>query len=199
MNKFYRCLYKLLARLIRFLYRIEIRGAENEVAQGPLLVCINHTALTDVFVAAVCMHRQLHFMAKAELFRIPVLRSLISALGAFPVKRGAGDVHAIKKTLSILSEGKAVGIFPQGTRRPGVHPSQTEPKSGVGLIAYRSHCTVQPIGISTKGYKLRMFRRTVVTIGKPIPFEELHMTSGTPDEYARAAAQIFSHITDIVE
>ena len=199
MNKFYRTLYKLLSRLIRFLYRIEIRGAENEVSEGPVLVCINHTALTDVFVTAVCLHRQLHFMAKAELFKIPVLRSLIGALGAFPVKRGTGDVHAIKKTLSILGEGKTVAMFPQGTRCPGVHPSETEPKSGAGLIAYRSQCTVQPIGISTKRRKLGMFRRTVVTIGRPIPFEELHMTSGTPDEYQRAAAQIFSAICDIVE
>ncbi len=199
MTDFYRRIYKIFAGLVRRIYRIEVRGAENEVMNGPLLVCANHTAFSDVLVLSASMHRQVRYFAKAELFRIPVLGKLITALGAFPVNRGKGDVHAIKQTLALLSQGESVGVFPQGTRCPGRHPRESTAKSGVGLMTYRSGCTVQPVGIYTKKYQVHIFRKTVVTIGKPIPFEEFRMTSGTPEEYRRAANLIFDRIKELVD
>ena len=197
-TKSYQRVYRIFSGFLRRVYRVEIRGAENEPAEGPVLVCANHTAFSDPIVLSACTHRQLRYFAKAELFRIPILGKLITALGAFPVKRGGGDVHAIKQTLRFLEQGEAVGVFPQGHRYPGVHPSRTEPKSGVGLMAYRAGCPVLPVGLYTKKYKMHIFRKTTVIIGKPITPEEMNFQGGTPEEYARVSRLIFDRITELV-
>ena len=194
---FYEKIYKIFAGLVRKLYRIEIRGAENEPQEGSCVVCCNHLANSDVVILAASLKRQVHFFAKAELFRIPLLKQLITALGAFPVKRGEGDVSAIKKTISILQDGKMVGFYPQGTRCPGVHPRETKTKNGIGMIAYRTHATILPVAITVKNFRVHMFRKTLVTIGKPILYEDLHMESPTPDEYKKAAEYVFSRIVEM--
>lgn len=199
MSRFYGMLYRIFAGLLRRIYRLEIRGAENEPKEGPLLVCCNHTAFSDVIVIAVSLHRQVHFFAKAELFKIPILRHFLRAMGAYPVKRGQADVQSIKHTLSLLKEDHVVGIFPQGHRYPGVHPSETPVRFGVALMAARSQADVLPIAISTKGYRLRAFRRTVVTIGKPLTCEELGLSGNDHTVYQQAAETIFRHVTDLVE
>lgn len=199
MSRFYGFLYRLFAALFRKIYRLEIRGAENEPTEGPLLVCGNHTAFSDVIVIAIALHRQVHFFAKAELFKIPIFRHFIRAMGAYPVKRGQADVQSIKHTLSLLQEGKVVGLFPQGHRYPGVHPSETPVRQGIAMIAARSQANILPIAISTKGYRLRAFRRTVVTIGKPLTCEELGLTGNDHTIYQKAAEDIFRHVTDLVE
>ncbi|MBQ5390332.1 MAG: (d)CMP kinase, partial [Clostridia bacterium] len=88
----YRFLKAILAPIIRFCMRIRTYGAEHEQANGPLIVCANHTAMLDVLSLAVSFKRQLRFLGKKELFKIPVLSQLISALGAYSVDRGTGDV-----------------------------------------------------------------------------------------------------------
>ena len=174
--------------------RLHVYGAEKEQTDGPLLVCANHTAMLDVFSLTLTFKRQLRYLAKKELFKIPLLSQLISALGAYAVDRGANDVGAIKKTLSLLADGEAVGMFPQGTRYRGVDPAETPVKSGVGMMVYRSHADVQPVFIRVKDYKYRFLRRKDVIIGDPIRYEEFGFTSGGKEEYERAAKLVFDRI-----
>ncbi len=195
----YKVLYDLFAGFVRGLFRVQVTGAENEPAEGAYIACANHLSNIDVLILAAVLKRQLRFLAKAELFRLPLSRRIFNALGAYPVKRGAGDVGAIRKTLALLDEGEAVGYFPQGTRCPGKDPAQTEPKSGVGLISYRSRAVILPISISNKKYRIMPFRRTYVNIGKPIAFDELSFTTGTREEINRAAARIFDSILALDE
>lgn len=199
MSKFYRFCYRLLSGFFRWMYRVEIHGAENEPKEGALLVCANHTSLSDVVLLGSCLHRQVRFFAKSELFKIPIFRHLIRALGAYPVKRGQADVQAIRNTLQLLKDGEVVGVFPQGHRYPGVRPEETPAKAGIGMMVNRSHASVLPIAISSKGYKLRPFRRNILTIGTPISYESLHIAAPTPTEYQRAADEIFKAITDMVQ
>lgn len=194
---FYRFLKKTLAPILRFTMRIKTYGAENEKADGALIVCANHTALFDVLSLAVSFKRQLRFLAKKELFKIPLLAQLISALGAYGVDRGKGDVAAIKKTLSVLEEGEIVAMFPQGTRYPKVDPAKTEVKSGVGMMVYRSKADVQPVFIRVKNYKYRFLRKKEVIIGKPIKYEEFGFTNGGSEEYERAAKMVFDRILEL--
>ncbi len=192
-------IYRLLSGAVKKIYRIRIDGAENEPEQGPFIVCSNHLSFQDVLILAASLHNQMHFLAKAELFKIPLLGRLIRALGAIPLERQRGDVGAIKKSISLLEEGKVVGIYPQGHRYPGVPPSETEPKSGVGLIALRTKATVLPVCIQTKKFKIRIFRRVYVTVGKPIGHEDLGVSETGRAEYDKAAHIIFDSICSMVK
>ncbi len=191
---FYRWVVKYIGPIVRRCMRLHVYGAEREETEGALLVCANHTALLDVFSLTLSFRRQLRYLAKKELFKIPLLSGLISALGAYSVDRGANDVGAIKKTLSLLANGEAVGMFPQGTRYRGVDPAETPVKSGVGMLVYRSHADVQPVFIRVKGYKYRFLRRKDVIIGEPIRYAEFGFTTGGKEEYERAARLVFDRI-----
>jgi 1-acyl-sn-glycerol-3-phosphate acyltransferase len=198
-NKFYENAYKILSGFLRRFYNIRITGAENEPAEGGFIACSNHLSNHDVLIVAVSLKRQVRFFAKAELFKVPLLKQLITALGAFPVERGKGDVASIKKTISIIENGEVVGFYPQGTRYPGVHPSETTIRNGVGLISYRAKATLLPIAIETKGFKIRPFKRVNVHIGKPLVYDELGFTTGSGAEYEQASKMVFDRILSMFE
>lgn len=196
---FYSVMYKIFVRGVRWFYQMDIKGMENEPSDGGCIVCANHMSAHDVVIVAGSMKRQVRFFAKAELFKIPGLKQLITALGAYPIKRGQSDVGAIKKTIALLSDGEMVGVYPQGHRFPGVHPSTTEPKNGVGLFAYRSKVRVLPVAVTTKGFRIKPFKKTHITIGKPIEYEELGFVDGTREEFDRASKLIFQRIVELVD
>ncbi len=198
MGKFYNGFYKCFAGLIRKIFRVEIIGAENEPTDGPFIVAANHMSNHDVFVLAACMKHQLHYIAKAELFKIPIVSQVIRAFGAYPVKRGAGDVGAIKNTVALLEKGDVVGYFPQGHRYKGVHPSETEVRSGIGLVAVKAKAKILPVAIYTKKYKMGWFRKTKVIIGKPIEFESFLPLEGNKRDYDRIAQTVFSEICGMI-
>lgn len=193
-NKLYSVLKAVLGPVVKFFMQIKTYGKENEQAEGPLIVCANHTAIFDVLSLAISLKRQLRYLAKKELFKVPLLSQLITALGAYGVDRGRGDVGAIKKTLSILNDGETVAMFPQGTRYIGVDPAETEVKSGIGMMVYRSKANVQPVFIRVKNYKYRFMRKKEVIIGKPIKYEEFGFINGGSEEYERAAKLVFERI-----
>lgn len=197
---FYTAAHKCLAGFFRLIYRVKRTGIENEPTEGPVIVCANHLSDHDVIILAAALKRQVRYFAKAELFKIPVLKQLITALGAFPVERqnALATATSIKNTVQLLSEGQMVGIYPQGKRYIGIDPRATSVKGGVGLIAARTHAKVLPVCIRTKGWKVKLFKRTYVSIGKPIEFEELGITDGKGDEYQKAAELIFSRITEMI-
>ena len=138
-------------------------------------------------------------MAKASLFKVPLLSSLIKALGAIPIKRGAGDVGAIKATIRLLKEGELMGIYPQGTRHIGVDPRTTEPKSGIALIDYRTRVPIVPVCIWTKNFRIIPFRKVYVRIGKPIYYTDEDFGKGTKEDFDRIAGLTFSSITSMLD
>ena len=130
-------LYDLLKPLVRayyFLVRgIRATGTENVASPGGYILCSNHVSASDPFVLATCVRRRLHFMAKAELFKNRVVGGFISAIGAFPIRRGESDLGAVRESIRLLNEGHVVGIFPQGTRsRDNAHTHH-----GAGRGAHR--------------------------------------------------------------
>ncbi len=186
---FYGAIYKIFSRPVRAIWRTEAVGAEN-IPEGGALLISNHTSLTDVLVLEVALRRQIRFMAKRELFRIPLLSQLIRALGAYPVDRGGADVRSIKQTVAMIGEGELIGIFPQGTRCPGVDPRETEVKGGAGMIVYRAKAPVIPVFIDNKARRTRAFRRNRVLIGAPVTYEEL-FPNGERRDYEEVARELF--------
>lgn len=187
---------KYFGPLLRRCFRLTVTGAENLPADGGLVLCANHTSMLDILVLALAADRPIRYMAKKELFS-PLLGRLFTALGAFPVNRGGADITAIKTTISLIEKGEMVGMFPQGTRYKYTDPSETKAKHGVGLIAWRAKCPVQPVFINTKVNCVKWFRKTEVIFGKTIPFDELGLSEGNSREYTAAAETVFSRICEL--
>lgn len=201
-GKFY-TVFRAVVRLPFFgITRTHVHGAENEpdASQGPYIICANHTVFSDpIFLCGAMRKQQPHFMAKKELFKIPLLGWLIRSLGAFPVDRQAGDVSAIKNSIALLAEGKCVGVFPQGHRNPGVNPRETEIRHGLGMIAARSHATVLPCYLCMPDYKFKLFRRVDIVVGKPMPYEEYCAGLTGKAEYTAITEKVFDRICTLGE
>ena len=192
---FYDRIIRAFAGIIRLLYRVEIVGEEHIPEEGQAyLLCANHTAAADPVILVAALKRKVVFFAKAELFRIPLIGRLIRALDAIPVRRGAGDVGAIRSVLSSLEQRRLVGIFPQGHRYGKKDPRTTEIKPGVGMIAYHTKAPVVPVFVSNKRMKTGIFRKNTVTFGKPLTFDELGFKNGGSAEYSNAARIIFDRV-----
>ncbi|MBQ9777329.1 MAG: 1-acyl-sn-glycerol-3-phosphate acyltransferase [Clostridia bacterium] len=201
-NKFYAVLHFLLAWLVRIIFNMRVKGKKNEPkrAEGPYLVCCNHQSVLDpVFICAAMRRQQPHFMAKAELFKVPVLSWLVRHLGAYPVSRGKNDVGAVKHTVALLKGGRSVGMFPQGTRCPERLPRDCKIKFGAGMIAAHTGAQVLPVHIKMKNYKWRFLRRVTVIIGEPIPFERFGYDHEQSGEYARITTEIYDAICRLGE
>ena len=102
--------------IARRLYRVTITGAERiPPADGAILVA-NHESMFDPWLLALATPRPVRYMAKAELWKIPLVGRALDAFGTFPVERGTGDGTAMSRAATLLHEGEVIGIFPQGTR-----------------------------------------------------------------------------------
>jgi 1-acyl-sn-glycerol-3-phosphate acyltransferase len=128
----------LLARLVltplfRIWLRLRSAGSERVPLEGPVILAPNHKSEWDPFLVASCIPRRMSFMAKAELFSPPLARPLLW-LGAFPVRRGRSDSEAIATARSILEQGGALLLFPEGklVRKPF---ELGMPRRGVGRLA----------------------------------------------------------------
>lgn len=190
---FYKTMYKIFAAPVRWVYRLRSVGVENIPETGCILAS-NHTAFSDVLIISAAAKRQVRYMAKKELFKIPLLAQLITGLGAYPVNRGGADVGSIKRTIRMLEEGELIGIFPQGHRHGRVDPRTTEVKGGIGMIAYHTKSDVIPAFVDSKRGKTGMFRRNTVIFGTPIPYADLGFVNGGVKEYQHAAEYIFKKV-----
>ncbi len=193
----YRFVRGLLGWFVRLIHRIHIVGRENEpdATKGPYLLVCNHLQWCDpIWICVALKYQQPHYMAKKELFGIPVLGGLIRKLGAYPVNRGGADVGAVRHTIELLKNGVSVGMFPQGHRYPGVEPRTTPIRPGAGMIAQHADVPVLPVFIKTKDNRPKFLRRVDIIIGKPIPPEELHYNKEASGEYARMTEEIFERV-----
>ncbi len=192
---YYEKMYKTFQPLMKWLFRVESVGWEN-VPEGGAIIASNHTAFADPIVISAAAKRQVRYMAKKELFKIPLLSGLIRSLGAYPVDRKGGDVSSIKKTIAMVKEGELVGIFPQGHRYGKKDPRTTPIKPGIGMIACRAQMPVVPVFIEGETGKTAFFRKTTVRFGKPIPFEEYCPEEGRVD-YMQVSRLLFDRICAI--
>jgi 1-acyl-sn-glycerol-3-phosphate acyltransferase len=181
--RFGRFLLWLVRPLFYLLFPYKLSGLENIPASDgkPLILCSNHISNIDpVFLLMGFKHRPIHYMAKAELFKGPLATWFFSnVFGAFPVNRGKGDTGSLDTAERIVREGKLMGIFPEGTRSKDGKLGRA--KSGAALIAARTGADILPVAIKTKEQKVRLFRKTLIYVGKPISSAELHLDSQNPD------------------
>ncbi len=165
--EFYNVARSAVYVFFKVFFRVEVDGKENLPTDEAFIVCSNHTSNLDPPLLGACMPFQLAFMAKEELFKNKIFGALIRALGAFPVRRGTGDIGALRSAVKLLKSGKRMVIFPEGGRSDGKHLRKG--KRGAALIAVKAGVGIIPVGIEGR-YK--PFCKIKVHIGKMIRLDE---------------------------
>ncbi len=158
-------------------YKVEIVGEENIPKDKGVLLCCNHIHALDPPFLGSYIERPIHYMAKAELFETPILKSIIPKLNAFPIRRGMSDKQALRQGLKILKENKVLGIFPEGTRSK--NGELQAGLAGVGFFALKTDAEVVPSAIIGP-YK--MFKPLKVVYGKPLNFDSLRENKASSEE-----------------
>lgn len=169
------------------------------VPQGPCLFAANHQSMIDPPLVGGLIPREIAFVARKTLFENPVFGGVIRACRAIPLDRGEADLAAIRRTLAVLAEGRALLIFPEGTR--SADGELQPPKSGAGLLALKSGVPVVPIRIRgardvlPRGAKWpRGGAHIRVRFGRAIPAAELDPGKGHDDRYGEASRRILAAI-----
>ncbi len=163
--------YLLVFPVYRLLFRGRTTGNANVPVDGALVVVANHGSHLDPPLLGHALGRPVTFMAKAELFRVPVLGTLIRACGAYPVARGASDREAIRTATDRLEEGWATGVFLDGTRQCDGRVNRPQP--GAALLAARAGVPLLPVAIVNS-------HRALGPDGNPLRLVPVHIRIGTP-------------------
>jgi 1-acyl-sn-glycerol-3-phosphate acyltransferase len=182
---------------MRLFFGLRTRGREHVPATGPVLLVANHVSLLDPPLVGGAAPRRLNFLAKAELFRVPLLGPLIRGLGAQPLRREGPDAGALRAALRVLKGGGALLVFPEGTR--GQEGRLGPAKPGAGMLAVLAGAPVVPVYISgsgrawPRGRRFPRPARVTVTFGPP-----LAVTTGESatrkDDYEAASRQMMAAI-----
>lgn len=192
----------LSACVCRIFGRWQVIGRENIPQSGGALLCGNHISYIDPPALGGGATRPVHFMAKLELFKVPVLGFLIKNVGAFPVKQHMADRTALKTAVDYLQKGEVVGMFPEGARIYGGKLAEALP--GVGMIVLRAKVSVIPVALINTDKLLPPhsmffhFSRVKVIYGKPVQLDDLYEKGGreTVDEVGK---RIMSAIQELLE
>lgn len=156
-------------RLATALYHVELRGTERIPATGGVILVANHESLFDPWLLALATPRPVHYMAKSELWKYPLVGRTLDAFGAFPVERGTGDSTAISKAAELVRRGEVLGMFPQGTSK------QLERRPyhrGAARLALATGAPIVPVRlVGTRGFPRPGRPPTRVLVGEPIHVE----------------------------
>ena len=178
----------LVNGFLHCIFRVKFVGRENVPCDVGAILAVNHRSNWDVLFAGSACPRPLSFMAKSELFKNPVFGWLIKNLGAFPIKRGKGDIGAIKAALGILKDKNIMLIFPEGKRSDG---TLEHAKPGVALIASMAKVPIIPTYISGE-YKF--MHKITVTFGKSYYLNESSDKRLSQEELQTAADDVLKKI-----
>ncbi len=185
-------LYGIIKTIIKpflfLIYNIKVLGKENLPKNEGYIVCGNHIRALDPILMAIALPPQLHFMAKVELFKNKLLRKLLYAVGAYPIKRGEADIKSIKTSLKYLKEDKNIGIFPEGTRNK---TDELRAEPGIAMLAIRAQKDILPVSIKST-YKF--FRSSKIIIGEIISLEEFYGKKLKNSDYTDISIEIMKKI-----
>jgi len=169
----YAILKPLVVVVMRLFFGLRSRGVEHIPREGPVLFVANHASVLDPPLIGGASPRKVGFLAKAELFEIPVFGGLIRRLGAQPLRREGADAGALRTALRVLKNGGALLVFPEGTR--GEEGVLRPAKAGAGMLAVLGAARVVPVYVSgsgrawPRGRRFPRPARVTVTFGPPLP------------------------------
>lgn len=141
-SRTWRCLQMVARIFAQLFFDVRFYGTRHLPRRGGVLLVSNHQSYLDPVLLAIGLDRPLSYMAKSELFKHRAFAWMIRSLNAFPVEQGAGDVGAVKETISRLQEGHVLNIYPEGSRSEDGEMIPLE--KGVGLVIRRAKVPVVP-------------------------------------------------------
>ncbi len=170
-------IYELVSNLFvfpiyKFVFKGHLIGRDNIPQKGSFIMVSNHGSLLDPPLLGHALGRNISFMAKSELFKIPLLGFVIKACGAYPVKRGIADKNTIKTACKKLSDNNSIGIFIDGTRQKNGRVNK--PKQGAALLAFKNQKLLLPVAIVNSHRLIKFkfcipfFSKIVIKVGKPV-------------------------------
>ena len=196
-------IYELVSKLFvlpiyKFVFKGHLIGRENIPQKGNFIMVSNHGSLLDPPLLGHALGRNISFMAKAELFKIPFLGFVIGACGAYPVKRGIADKNTIQTACNKLSSNKCIGIFIDGTRQKNGRVNK--PKQGAALLAFKNQTLLLPVAIVNSHklirfkYFIPIFSKIVIKVGKPL----LPPQSSSRDDLSSVTINLQEKINNLI-
>ncbi len=196
-------MYTWILALFRFVFTVFFGMKVEKVGRipdtGPVIVIANHASTWDPPLAACASERPMHFMAKEELFHMPVFSFVLPRIRVFPVKRGTADRKAIKTALEVLYRGDILALFPEGTRSKDGVLADAEP--GAAMFALRTKTPVVPVALVNSHRILKKgdrFPRLTVRVGHPVDLSEFYDAKITGDVLTKAGIKMMHALADLL-
>jgi 1-acyl-sn-glycerol-3-phosphate acyltransferase len=195
----YAILERILRPILMFVYRVRITGREHVPGSGPCILAANHVSVMDGFFLGIAVTRQVRFMAKAELHRVPIVKQILEGAGAFPVERGADAGRAVASGVTLLEQGAVVGVFPEGTSLPDRKRGY---KRGAARLALATGAPLIPVALigthltlEPRTHRIRLPRVRIV-IGEPLRVERQEPTEEAATELTARLQQAIEALRD---
>ncbi len=187
MTKTYAMLVAFLTPFINIFYPFRLSG-NLKLPEGAAIIAANHSSNIDPILVAMVIGKNnyVRFMAKSQLFRIPIAGKILMKIGAISADRDGKDVNALRLSMQTLKEGYRLMLFPEGTR---VSDENGEAKTGAVRLASRNNAPIIPIFISREK---KLFRKYDVCIGEPYSVGKI-----SRDEYETAADELMRKIAEL--
>ena len=175
---FYKIIRKIAWLIAKVIFFFRADNVDAVPAEGGAVICANHRSFWDPVLIAAAIKRPLAYIGKEELFKNKLFAMVLRGLHCYPVRRGGGDLAIVKTALSLLKQGEALVIFPEGERiRNGKKPN---PKPGAFRLGIMAGVPVIPVGI---GGNFKVFRKMKVCAGAPIDTTDYKGKRYTEEEY----------------
>ena len=197
----YRVSWILLNVVERAVFGLKVTGRDLIPRSGAVIIASNHVSYSDPPVVGSAVPREVYFLAKEELFANPIFGWLIRSYNAIALRRAVGDIGAVKKAVEVLKQGKAILMFPEGTRSLG--GELLRPKPGLGLIACMAGAAVVPTYVTGTNRLGRVFlrrARLAVSFGEPIePAKFADPTGGSHERYQKLTEEVMKRIEGLAQ
>jgi len=197
----YRVAYVILNLVGRLFFGLVTRGGELVPRTGGVIIASNHISYCDPPVVGCGVPRELHYMAKEELFKNPVFGAIIRSYNAIPLKRSVGDMGAFRKAVKLIKQGRAVLMFPEGTR--SLSGKLLKPKAGVGMIGVMTSAPIVPVYVEGTNSLSKAFlrkRRFRVTCAEPvIPSDYRDEAEDAKGHYQKVTDEVMRRIASLAK
>jgi 1-acyl-sn-glycerol-3-phosphate acyltransferase len=189
----------ILRPILMFFYRVRITGREHVPETGPCVLAANHVSVLDGFFLGIAVTRQVRFMAKVELHRVPIVKQILEGAGTFPVERGADAGRAVAAAVNLLEQGAVVGVFPEGTSLPDKKRGY---KRGAARLALATGAPLVPVALvdthltlEPGTHRIRLPRVRIV-IGEPLRVERQEPTEEAATELTARLQKAIESLRD---
>lgn len=201
MRLHYHFFHVIVRPLFKSLFRFQVFGARNVPSTGGVLLVSNHVSYVDPVFIGAAVNRNLHYMARSTLFKPGLIERFLLSMNAFPVHLGVPDRGAIRYALQLLDDGKALHIFPEGTR--SVDGTLGTAQAGVALIAHRTTAPVVPVFLDgtekvlPRGAKMMKLAKVNLSFGRPLNLDPYREAGSSREIRVKIGEVVMSSIAEL--